>query len=524
MKEGFRFTRFRQGVSSDLQRWAHRPRFAGPMNRLKAMGNRVIGWWQTLGPEYKAGVLLGTSLVLLMIILAVAGEQNGIGASCERPHVNHALTQGELKTVLLNHQAWLASGEKSGEKANLYRADLRKANLRHTDPQAWLKSRGKPDDERVKQAWLGSRGKPGDEWVKICAAELQKEDLWYTNLQKANLYEADLRKADLRWADFRGADLRYAKLQNADLRCADLEGAFLFGANLEGARLWDANLQGACLDRANVHKADLGGVSLQGAVYEPIPDKLPDYWTLTHPRNRLDTLVFRYSPAALMALRGAFKNGGMRTQERQLTYAIERTKRLQAWDSSFERGFRYIAFELTSDYGMSYERPLLILAVSIVVFSFVYMSAVLNIRGPAGIWMVWLPERVHQEGGEAAPVRVTSTFWFSPPQSWAARRWRRGLRDGWSAPPTKSQSARRWRRGLRDGRNALLIGLYFSLLSAFSLGWRELNVGTWIARLQSREYILRPTGWVRTVAGIQSLLSVYLLALWVLTYFGRPFE
>jgi hypothetical protein len=37
-------------------------------------------------------------------------------------------------------------------------------------------------------------------------------------------------------------------------------------------------------------------------------------------------------------------------------------------------------------------------------------------------------------------------------------------------------------------------------------------------------YILRATGWVRFFAGLQSLLSVYLLALWVLTYFGRPFE
>ena len=69
-----------------------------------------------------------------------------------------------------------------------------------------------------------------------------------------------------------------------------------------------------------------------------------------------------------------------------------------------------------------------------------------------------------------------------------------------------------------------LIGLYFSTISAFSLGWRELNVGTWITRMQPREYTLRATGWVRTVSGIQSLLSVYLLALWVLTYFGRPFE
>ncbi len=68
------------------------------------------------------------------------------------------------------------------------------------------------------------------------------------------------------------------------------------------------------------------------------------------------------------------------------------------------------------------------------------------------------------------------------------------------------------------------LAFYFSLLSAFNLGWRELNVGNWISRIQKNEYSLRATGWVRTVAGLQSLLSVYLLALWVLTYFGRPFD
>jgi hypothetical protein len=70
----------------------------------------------------------------------------------------------------------------------------------------------------------------------------------------------------------------------------------------------------------------------------------------------------------------------------------------------------------------------------------------------------------------------------------------------------------------------LWVGLQFSLLSAFNLGWREINVGNWITRIQQREYTLRATGWVRSVAGLQSLLSVYMLALWVLSYFGRPFD
>ena len=67
-------------------------------------------------------------------------------------------------------------------------------------------------------------------------------------------------------------------------------------------------------------------------------------------------------------------------------------------------------------------------------------------------------------------------------------------------------------------------GLWFSLLSAFHLGFRELNVGNWLARLQTRECGLQAVGWVRVMAGLQPLFSVYLLALLVLTYFGRPFQ
>ncbi len=73
-------------------------------------------------------------------------------------------------------------------------------------------------------------------------------------------------------------------------------------------------------------------------------------------------------------------------------------------------------------------------------------------------------------------------------------------------------------------RTAILYGSFFSLLASFHLGWRELNVGVWISRLQPVEMSFRARGWVRVVSGIQSLMSVYLLAIWALTYFGYPFE
>jgi hypothetical protein len=71
---------------------------------------------------------------------------------------------------------------------------------------------------------------------------------------------------------------------------------------------------------------------------------------------------------------------------------------------------------------------------------------------------------------------------------------------------------------------AIAWAAWFSLLSAFQIGFREFSVGNWLTRVHPRQFTLEPTGWVRTVAGVRSLLSVYLLAMWVLTYFGRPFQ
>ena len=71
---------------------------------------------------------------------------------------------------------------------------------------------------------------------------------------------------------------------------------------------------------------------------------------------------------------------------------------------------------------------------------------------------------------------------------------------------------------------SFLGSLYFSLLSTFRLGWRDLNIGAWISRIQPREYTIQATGWVKLYSGVQSLLCVYFLALWALTYFGRPFD
>jgi hypothetical protein len=53
--------------------------------------------------------------------------------------------------------------------------------------------------------------------------------------------------------------------------------------------------------------------------------------------------------------------------------------------------------------------------------------------------------------------------------------------------------------------------------------FRDINFGRWLRLLTKREYDLKEASWARTVSGFHSLLIVYLIALWVLTYFGMPF-
>jgi hypothetical protein len=188
---------------------------------------------------------------------------------------------------------------------------------------------------------------------------------------------------------------------------------------------------------------------------------------LTDLHNRLDKLVFRDTPAGLIALRKAFKEGGMRTQERQLTYAIEHSKRLQAWHPSWydpkaedtrpwleqlagksESLVSYVLFELPSGYGMAPGRALWALLGLIPIFALPYWLAIKRANSRSGIWMILPEDRLASRSGKKKAVLLR--------------------------PPI----AKTWRERLASEARMLRTGLYFSLLSAFHLGWRELNVGT----------------------------------------------
>jgi hypothetical protein len=99
-----------------------------------------------------------------------------------------------------------------------------------------------------------------------------------------------------------------------------------------------------------------------------------------------------------------------------------------------------------------------------------------------------------------------------------------GRLDGTAGDPAGEEKLKKQLVRAKGLRDALPAAAYFSLISAVNIGFEQFTPGDWIRRLQTRAYSLEAVGWVRAVAAVQALLSVYLLAMWVLTQFGQPFE
>ncbi|MBI5118865.1 pentapeptide repeat-containing protein [Candidatus Poribacteria bacterium] len=465
-------------------------------------------------------------------------------------------TLEDLRVTLHAHLKWLESHHTEGAKAdlseanlrgaNLSKADLSEADLRGTNMRGANLSEADLSEADLREANLqdatfdwpgtleadlrGAKGWSGKlatkrivsledlrmtlhahlKWLETHCAEGAAADLTGADLSRANLRGGNLTKAVLRGTNLFEANLFRANLRQANLSGANLSGANLRQADLSMADLSEANLTGAILNDAILNETVLIGTDLTGALffdadvfhalYEPKPEKLPEIYGIAYAKH-IDEMNYILTPYGLVELRQAFKDGGLRKQERELTYAIKHAERLRS--GFLESSLLYAMFEFTCKYGLAPFRPLVLLFVVMAFFAVLYiivlridvlLSLMKKLRLP-----VCNPTCVEGRLGRIWKVRQEDSI-------------------------HEDKNARAVERVFAKGLKVILLGLYFSLQSAFYMGWRDFNVGNWIARIQREEYSLKATGLIRTLSGIQSLISLYLLVLFLLTYFGRPFD
>lgn len=456
-------------------------------------------------------VLLAVAFLLLLPISSAAQSHwrwhDGLGKT---------RTKADLLAIVARHRIWLSgavvpSGPTPGQ-ANFVNAQLDHASFRELD--------------LTKAQFVGASLSNADFTRSI----LIESDLTGAKLTGAMLLEANLRAAVLARGNLRGASLVGAEMENLDGTGADFEEANASASSLQGAHLYTArfvkayllrcDLSGADLSDADLSGADLkdarlthgtvligttlSGASLEGAdlyhaVFEPRVN--PDVRSIAGAQS-IEYLTYRSNSDALTQLRKSFRDGGFERQDRQVTYALRRRQaELLAGSCAAARvdclwfAFNRVFFDLTCQYGMSPGRPLaLLLALWLVCSASYWILARDGIVG--GLYLV----SEHQWRGKSVKHVVTL---HPEPVRRKDKRWRGLARREWKFAQTAA---------------------YFSLLTACDIGFREINLGRWLRLLPRREYELKPFGWLRTIAGVQSLISVYCVALWILTYFGRPFD
>jgi hypothetical protein len=363
----------------------------------------------------------------------------------------------------------------------------------------------KPTDDELKEilkqhvSWLndgGSNLKLVDDprRANLCEANLRSVHLNDAHLNSAILSAADLRGANLYAAELRGANLYYATLTGANLRAADLSWADMRGADLSAADLSAADLNTAFLIDARVSKARLDYATLTDALYAPASEPPDPYVAGITGLARINAA--RGEEIGLIQLRKLLQDAGLRDGVREATFSIQHNITRDQLSNQFPSPawingiLRTVGLEWPTAYGLYPERALRGILLLGVIVTPVYMFAMLRPTAESGIIKVFPAGRL----------------------------------DGTAGDPADEEKVKKQLVHTQRWREALRTAAYFSLISAVNIGFEQFTPGDWIRRLQRRQYSLEAVGWVRIVAGLQALLSVYLLAMWVLTQFGQPFE
>lgn len=302
---------------------------------------------------------------------------------------------------------------------------------------------------------------------------------------------------------FIGRDLRGSRFSNCLLKDVDFRDADLTEATFYNCDLSWASLQGAAIENLRIEYCDVTALDLGGTKGLPTPDALATC-------SSIQLLRFKGDPRNGIELANVMRNLPFGQASRDLVYALRRREYdfsiMTRAGAPFPPGgedqgeyvlrqprdlladlWSYTFIELTCGHGRAPWRPPILIVGLVPLFAGVYVIS-LRRRGRAGIFADLRsdPSGAHSPGSLG---RVTDAF--SPP---------------WSSPLLASP--------LHPLR-ALSLALQFSVLCALAIGWNNLSLASWVQSLQRHDLEFRGSGWVRTVAGFQALVGMYLIALWI---------
>jgi hypothetical protein len=305
-------------------------------------------------------------------------------------------------------------------------------------------------------------------------------------------------RADLCFAKMQGAKIQNAEMAGMNLWRSKLTDTWIFkshlsGANLMEAKLTDAvfyedDLSGAMLILTNLKNAKFSKCDFRQTIFQP--DTLPNPEDIAYNIN-LDRMTFMSSPKELSQLREALYENGMKKAGMLVNAAIQRN------DAS---KLKYLIFDYTCEYGTNVNKPLLLLLKIVFIYTVPYF-VILHFKANWGLYKMTRIYKLETKGEN----------------DYSQRRILREI-------PEKLNVESCIVRFMLLEVYLIGVGFLFSLLSSTRLGFREFNPNHLIKMLLPWEIDIKALGWPRIVSGFQSIISIILIATFLLSFFGWSFE
>jgi hypothetical protein len=274
---------------------------------------------------------------------------------------------------------------------------------------------------------------------------------------------------------------------NAKFDSLDMRKSVFIDCDLRGCSFANSDLSHAYFDGTNLNRTDFRHANLYRMVYQPTND--PHWRNILFAYN-LDYLDYASDPIPLIRLRQQFRDIGFRLAERQVNCALKR--HYPSW-------YETALFDFTCNYGADFVRPLLLWVKLWFIYIWVYFAE-LSIPTKRPIIFIY---RKH---ATLDNPEVKSTVM------------------GERSPFSTEFKVASWLERIKSIIKLLFKSVGISLLSATSIGFRDITIAQWVKRLLPIELEIRFEGTSRILSGVQSLLSMYLVALSFLSYFTRVFD
>ncbi|HET9843325.1 MAG TPA: pentapeptide repeat-containing protein [Gammaproteobacteria bacterium] len=399
------------------------------------------------------------------------------------------------------------------EQADLSRAILVKTNLSGANLQSSFLQAADLTQANLTRAQLQNSIFHNTVLIKanLTHAILEGIQLQYANVDSANLAHVQGKEANFNFAKISNANFYHSQLNDAqfehsvaiftNFNKASLKKTNFKKSNLQHATFIGADLTNALMQDTDISQVNFHQANLREMEYYPTLDGLPNLDALSKSKN-FATMHFSekgFGPLSLLKLQLAYQKKGLRAPERLITSMLKQHE----MQRNFNQGgfhtllgiLQYIFFYLPCEFGLDPMRPLWIGFAFFMLATIPYYLSLGSQSPYAGILIQWPSKRDHNYLLEASYQHFVKIY---PTDPWIIA------------------SIKRYRM--------VLTALYLSLLSSLKIGFDDFNLAHWITYMQSREYNLIPRGWVRSLAGFQAIFCAYLLLLWAITLFGRPFE